>query len=175
MRLTTTGKTETFAMTAALQSSNEQSIALPAARLFGTVLGVVAICVLGWLAIATLGGLSGPVEKSGIAGAAVVGAVAMLSLVILAPWKSRPFSAWMTMWLAATVARLIITPLATFLLYSVTAFDATALTISVAASYLLVLLAEVIVLAGSLHHVVQPRPRIRASGDPAHRSARQGS
>ncbi len=44
--------------------------------------------------------------------------VALLGWFIVAPWKVRPAVDWITVWLAGTVIRLLLTPLASLAIYS---------------------------------------------------------
>src|SRR5262245_54395102 len=129
-------------MTAATSAHSEAVIALPSRLLFGSVMGVTALLAAGWLVISVVAGTVGAVTTAGVVGIALVAGISLLSVLIMAPWKSRPILTWMSIWMGGTVARLLVTPAVTFLLYSAVSLNATALTVSVAAAYLAVLLTE---------------------------------
>lgn len=123
------------------------AITLPSAMLL-TVVPLTALIVgLLWyiFVISTSGDVSNAV--AGPAGAGVVAIVALLSVLVMTPWKARPMDLWMTFWLAGTVVRLLITPLGAFLLYSATPLPANALALAVALAYLVTVLTESVVLA----------------------------
>ena len=61
--------------------------------------------------------------------------------------KRLMMSEWATMWLAATVLRLLLTPVAAYVLYSAAPLSLTPLMLSVGGTYLVVLLVEAAFLA----------------------------
>jgi len=124
---------------------------------------VVAVCsivpVLGGLAWAgiTLGlSYSSEIVVTGVLGAAIVLVVSLGALLVTSPWRKRPVSMQMTMWLAGTVIRLLATPIVGFLLYSAAPLDGTALTLSVGAVHLATLLTEAAVMSRLLGRAVAP-------------------
>jgi hypothetical protein len=134
-------------MKTAAHMPTEKKIALPTAVLLWTVCGSGALIGAGWTLGAAIGKWPTDVQFAGLAGGAIVAMVGGLGVLIMKPWKTRPIGDWMTMWLAATVLRVFLTPTLTFLLYSSARLNAFTLTLSVASAYLVVLLAEAFVLA----------------------------
>lgn len=126
----------------------EPRFAVSAGPLYGVVLGTAAIsmAVAAWAA-----GTWGGNAVSGAIGAAVAGAIALLAVAILRPSRERPASDWMTAWLAATVVRLLATPLAAGSLYFALPSPGRAFLLSVAGACLACLLAETLWLARSVH------------------------
>jgi len=137
----------------------EAALALPSRRLLIGVAIACAAVAAGWTVVALAGSLGGPVMVSGLAGTLAVGMVAMLGVLIMSPWKQRAVADWMTMWLAATVFRLIATPIVVYLVYSAasSAMAVKPLALSVAATYLLTLVAEAAILAS---HVRRSFPSV---------------
>ena len=131
-------------------SSNEPTFALPAGRLVVSVALAAAIVGCAWVAIAILLHQPGDVQWAGLAGAGVVLLVNVLGILAMAPWKARPASTWMTLWLAGTLVRMVAAPALTFLLYFSAPLNAMTLTLAVALAYLVVLLTETATIA---HHV----------------------
>lgn len=126
---------------------NESTFSLPGARLAWCVAGTSALVGSAWLAVTILMGQPADVQWAGLAGAGVVLVVSVLGILSLSPWKTRPASVWMTLWLAGTVVRMLAAPALTFVLYSALPLNAMALTLSVAATYLVVLLTETALIA----------------------------
>lgn len=137
-------------------TKSEVAIAMPTGVLVATVLATASGIGVIWVVVARLAGYGVPVQNSGLAGAAVVGLVGLVGTLVIGPWKPRPIAVWMTMWLAATVVRLFITPGLTFLLYSTASLNVTALTLSVAGTYLAVLLVEAVVMARHVSQIMDP-------------------
>ena len=135
------------AVTPKTRPHQELVLAWPGWRLIGTIAGVAALSASAWLAAPRLGPWDAEVAVAGVAGAVLVGALAIVVLLAVWPWKMRPMSTWMNLWLGGTVLRLLLIPAATYLLYSATSLSATALALSVALTYLLTLFAEAAVLA----------------------------
>ena len=102
-------------------------------------------------------------------GAAVSFATAMLGIAILRPSVERPASDWMTAWLAATVVRLLLTPLLAVSLYSALPLPGKPFLLAVAGTYLACLAAETAVLAravgNALSQAAPHRGNILPSGD----------
>ncbi len=134
-------------MTRTTVQGQEPSMSLPTALLVVTVGAAAVSSAAGWVAMAWAAGLGREVSVAGVAGAAVVAVVSLLGLGVMTPWKSRDVSGWMTMWLAATVVRLLLTPVSAYLLYSATSLRLTPFMLSVAVTYMVVLFCEAAVLA----------------------------
>lgn len=122
-------------------------ITLPTFSLLTLVPLASLIIGLTWYFITIWTGRDTSTAIAGPAGAGVVAVVAVISILVMTPWKSRPMDLWMTFWLAGTVVRLLVTPAGAFLLYSATPLPASALALSVALAYLVTVLTESIVLA----------------------------
>ena len=135
------------AVTPKTRPHQELVLAWPGWRLIGTIAGVAALSASAWLAAPRLGPWDAEVAVAGVAGAVLVGALAIVVLLAVWPWKMRPMSTWMNLWLGGTVLRLLLIPAATYLLYSATSLSATALALSVGLTYVLTLFAEAAVLA----------------------------
>ena len=134
------------------QSAGEQRIVLPMRTLLmlmAVATLVVCGCWAGTVAIAQLGSQS---FTSGMLGIGLVGVLSMAGVVLMTPWKPRIVADWMTMWLAATVFRVLVTPLAAFLLYSAASsvLAAKPLALAVASTYLVTLFVEAAVLSAHL-------------------------
>ncbi len=142
----TTGTPEA-AVTGKARLGEEPVIAWPGWRLIGTIAGAAALSAGAWLAAPQLGPWDSGVGVAGVAGAVLVGGLAIVVLLVVRPWKMRPLSAWMNFWIGGTVLRLLLVPAATYLLYSATSLSATPLALSVTLTYLLTLFAEAAVLA----------------------------
>ena len=135
------------AVTPKTRPHQELVLAWPGWRLIGTIAGVAALSASAWLAAPRLGPWDAEVAVAGVAGAVLVGALAIVALLAVWPWKMRPMSTWMNLWIGGTVLRLLLIPAATYLLYSATSLSATALALSVGLTYVLTLFAEAAVLA----------------------------
>ena len=125
----------------------EPMLALPSRTLFATVGGVSLLCGIGWAAVSLVLGQTTETVTSGVIGAAITAAVSLLAVLVMTPWKTRPMTAWMTMWLGGTVLRLLVTPALTWLVYSAASLSAKPLALSVAVTYVLTLLSEAAVLS----------------------------
>ena len=80
--------------------------------------------------------------------------VALASMLAIIPWRPRAVDAWVTLWMAGAVLRLLSTSLVAFLLYFATPLDGGALAASVVATYLAALGVESVVLSRHLHRVL---------------------
>jgi hypothetical protein len=124
--------------------SAEHVISLPM-RVPALMMAIGAALVAGgWSAAVALGPWGRHEFISGMTGVVVTAAVALLGLAVMTPWKPRPMADWMTMWLGGTLFRLLGTPTVLFLLYSAASppLAAKPLALSVALTYLVMLLAE---------------------------------
>lgn len=110
---------------------------------------VLSAAVAASVAAAGMAAAFGGEAGAAAMGAATAGAVALLGTAILRPAESRAASDWMTLWLAATVVRLLLTPLAALLLYSALSPPRVEFLLSVAGSYLACLAVETAILARS--------------------------
>jgi len=144
--------------------SAEPRFALPAGPFYLVVLGTAAAAaaVAAWAANHWAGD-----ALAGAFGAAVAGATALLGAAILRPSKVREASDWMTAWLAATVVRLLATPLAAGSLYFALPEPGRAFLLSVAGTYLACLLAETLWLARSVHDALSRAATSRGASTPA--------
>lgn len=154
---TMTKPAETAPSTPRSHSSAEVRIALPTRQLLGVVAAAALVMAGIWSAGAALGiGGGGDASFiSGLVGAGAVGVVAFAGVLIMTPWKRRAVPDWMTMWLAATVFRLLVTPVLVYLLYSAASaggewLAVKPLVLSVAATYFVTLLAEAAILASHM-------------------------
>ncbi len=155
--MTTTATTTTAPTTTPETASGEPFIALPTRRLLLAVCAAAAATALMWAVVATaigpIGQNPGPQIVEGAAGAAVVAVVGILGVLLIRPWKKRAMSSWTTMWLAATVMRLLLTPALAYLLYSAAPLSLTPLMLSVAVTYVIVQSSEAAALALHLKRV----------------------
>ncbi len=126
---------------------NEPTFSLPTSRMLVAICMAAAIVGSTWIAITALLGQPVSVQWAGLIGAGVVLLVSVLGVMAMGPWKTRPASMWMTLWLAGMLVRMFAAPALTFLLYSALPLNAMALTLSVAVAYLIVLLTETATLA----------------------------
>jgi hypothetical protein len=122
-------------------------IAWPTAHLLGTVTAVALVACLAWTIAVWLGPWGADVAVAGLTGVGIVAVLTAASLLMLQPWKTRPISTWLNLWLAGTVMRLLAVPAVTFVLYSAAPLSAGALILGVGLTYVLTLLAEAAVLA----------------------------
>ena len=137
-------------MTSQSAKREEPTIGLPTARLITTVMFATIIAAGGWYAAASLGRWGAETARTGLIGGTLVGVIVLAGVLIMTPWVTRPVSAWMTLWLAGTVMRMLMTPIAAWLLYSATprgSLAAEPLALSVALTYLATLFSEATVLA----------------------------
>ncbi|MCI0366075.1 MAG: hypothetical protein L0Y44_01980 [Phycisphaerales bacterium] len=131
-------------------------VKLPTGMLLGGVIGAVALVAGACWAIDLVWSMGGQAAISGLIGAASVGVVAVGGVLIMTPWKSRAMADCLTMWLGATVFRLLLTPVLVYLLYSAIspALAVKPLVLSVASSYFLALLAEAAILASHIRRLL---------------------
>jgi hypothetical protein len=132
-----------------VRAGDGSRVRLPAGRLVAWM-AFTAMVVAGlWSAAVTIRSLGPQVFATGMLGIAVVTVIAIAGVLVMTPWKPRPVVDWMTMWLAGTVFRMLVTPIAAFLLYSALshALAVKPLVLSVAATYLCTLLVEAAVVA----------------------------
>jgi hypothetical protein len=129
-----------------------QRIRLPVGALLGVVITAPALVAVACWIIDMTWSLGGQVANAGLAGAVGVGLVAIGGVLIMTPWKPRAMADWMTMWLGATVFRLLLTPVLVYLLYSAAspALAVKPLVLSVASTYFAALLAEAAILASHI-------------------------
>lgn len=131
-------------------SANEPTFTLPVGRLLSAIALAAGLSGSVWVAVTLLLRKPADVQWAGLVGAGVVLIVAVLGVLAMAPWRARPASTWMTLWLAGMVIRMLAAPALTFLLYFAAPLNAVALTLAVAVAYLIVLLTETATIA---HHV----------------------
>lgn len=121
----------------------------PRFRISATLLvGVVLVAAAGSAGIAyAIGNRLASAGGEAAAGSLVAASTALLGVLILRPSLERPASDWMTSWLAATVVRLLLTPLLALSLYSALSLPGKPFLLAVAGTYLVCLFAETAVLA----------------------------
>ncbi len=118
-------------------------------------IAVMLAMACGGMGVATLWGIFAPVWgyegwTVSLRAAAAVLPVALLGWVVVAPWKSRPAVDWITVWLAGTVVRLLLTPVASMAIYSLAPCDSrTQFLGAVGACYFATVLCEVGMIAVS--------------------------
>lgn len=141
----------------------EPRFSVPAGPLYAVSIGVavVAVLVSAWAA-----GHWADAAAAGALGAGVSGVTALAGILILRPGKSRPVSDWLTVWLAATVVRLLATPLLAGSLYSALPLPGRAFMLSVAGAYLACLLAETLWFARSVHDSLARTAASRGASTP---------
>jgi hypothetical protein len=135
----------------------EPVIALPAARLLAASAGIPLALGAAWAAIGAASGVAP--AMLGVWSGLLVASVMTVSIVILAPWTPRPLSLLSTLWLGATVARFILTPVLAWVLYSASSFGAAMLALAVGSIYLLALIGEVVVLAIAVRRAESTPPQ----------------
>lgn len=140
--------------------SREPVTALPTRRLVVTAVVAAALTALGWAGVTALTGRHAT-NTAGAAGAALVAAVSIGSLLLIRPWQPRAIGTWANLWMAALVCRLLLTPAVAYLLYSATQLSLTPLMLSVGVTYVVVQISEAAALAAHLNR------------KPAHVSSRQ--
>ncbi len=136
---------------AAAHNPAEPTIALPALRMAASVAGSAAGAFALWTIAALAAGER--VIAEGAAGTGVVLVVGLVGIAALRPWKARPVSTWTSLWLAGTIGRLIVTPLAAWLIYSAAPLALTPFLLAVGASYVIVQLSEAAAVALHLKRV----------------------
>ena len=132
--------------------AREPVTTLPAGRLVKTVVVATIAALAAWsLVVAATGRI--PTIVPAAAGATLVAAISILSLVVIQPWKPRAVGTWANLWLAALVGRLLLTPPLAYLLYSATPLSLTPLMLSVAATYVIVQISEAAALAAYIKRI----------------------
>ena len=140
----------------------EPVMAMPT-RLLLSAMVVTSLLVTGlWSAVVAIGPWGSVEFKSGLIGIGTTAAMAIVGLLVMTPWKQRPMGDWMTLWLAGTVFRLLGTPVVLYLLYSAASAAGSApavkpLALSVALTYLVMVLAEAGIIASHVRRLL-PSP-----------------
>ncbi len=130
------------------------AISLPTGMLIIAVLAACSLVSVIWTGIAWQAGWGNQVIISGPVGGAAVALTGILAILVMTPWRPRDMGMWMTMWMAATVLRLLLTPALTYLLYSATSLSGMALGLAIVTSYFLALMAEWVVLDRHINKVL---------------------
>ncbi len=141
-------------MTTRTLPTESPAIVLPTGMLITAVLAACSIVSVFWIGIAWQMGWDNQVIIAGPVGGAAVALTGILGVLIMTPWRPRDMGMWMTMWMAATVLRLLLTPALAYLLYSATSLSGTALGLAIVFSYFLALLAEWVVLDRHINKVL---------------------
>ena len=131
---------------------DEPVLRLPTRPLLAIGLAVPLLCgALAAAALLLIGRWGSDPAWGALAGGGVIAATAVLGTLVIGPWKERPIGIWMSLWMGGTIVRLVVAPGLTYLLYSATSLSPLALSLTVAFTYLITLLAEVYVLAGHMN------------------------
>ena len=127
----------------------EQVISMPTRKILTAMITAALVVAAVWGVAVAIGPWSRRDFVSGMVGIATTAVIGIVGLLIMSPWKSRAMGDWMTFWLASTVFRMLTTPVVLFLLYSAasSALAVKPLALSVALTYLVMLLAEAGILA----------------------------
>ncbi len=129
----------------------EPIMPLPARPMFAAAVAGGVTTVLLWLAGASLFESMQAGLPTALAGVGTVLAIYLATTAMLTPWKPRRMGDWMTFWLGVTVLRLMVTPVAAWVLYSAALRDVRTLGLAVALSYVLCLFLETGTLAWFLN------------------------
>ena len=164
------------AQAAAGSRAREPIMSLPMGVLLGAVIGGGAVSLALWWAGANILAPARATElwPTALGGIILCTIIYGLTLLAMMPWKQRPMGDWMTYWLGATVLRLMVTPLATFLLYSAAPGDLRTLGLSVALSYVICLFMETAALAWSVNQRLGSIDSTRAPRSEPDRGANYG-
>jgi len=112
------------------------------------MIGAAALFGCAWGVIAPRGGWIGwPLVLRVVP---VVLAIALLGWLAAMPWRPRPAVDWVTVWLGGTLARLLLTPLACFGLYSFFPCESAQFIAAAGGCCFAVVLAEVGMIAATL-------------------------
>ncbi len=130
-------------------ATTEPSIPLPTLRMLGTVIAAATGTGLLWTGLTFVVPAMSSTITEGVLGAGVVAFVSIVGVLVMRPSSPRPISSWVNTWLAATLLRLVLTPVLAYLLYSSTALGLVPLMLSVAVTYMTVQTSEAAAL--SLH------------------------
>lgn len=85
-------------------------------------------------------------DRAGIWGGVLVAICTAGGVLAITPWKPRPMTMWVAIWLGQTVVRMLVTPAAAYLLYSATSIRPMALAAAVGSCYLAAVVVEARVL-----------------------------
>lgn len=143
-------------------SMSERKVAMPTAVLMWAVVASALLVAGGWATAIAIGPWGMSDFSAGMAGIGIATAAAIAGVFVISPWKPRAMIDWMTMWLAATVFRLFVTPIAAYLLYSAasSALAAKPFWLAVAVTYLATLFVEAAVLARHVNAICDSSPAI---------------
>jgi hypothetical protein len=139
----------------------EPRLSLPtSALLWGVVVASLLVAGL-WSTAMAIGPWSSMDFTTGLLGIGIMMILAVAGVLVLSPWRQRAIADWMTMWLAATVFRLLVTPVFVYLIYSAASVSLPAkpLGLSVALTYLATLFIEAAIIA---RHVNAASDRLRS-------------
>ncbi len=143
-------------------SVSAAAFSLPTMKLVAGVVMASAAVAGGWMGLAAMGvfeawersaGGAGSAGEAGVAGTAVVLVMVLAGIAILMPWKRRESADWMLWWMGATVFRVLVTPIAAYLLYSApfAGWEARPFALAVGLAYLATLFTEAAILARSVN------------------------
>ncbi|MBT8484486.1 MAG: hypothetical protein KJO43_02835 [Phycisphaerae bacterium] len=133
-----------------------RKVTLPTGRLLAAAWIAAAVAGIGWAVVA---GTVGPGVDSAVAGllaAGVVAAASTISLLLLRPWRPKTLLLWPSLWVAASMGRMLIALSGTFLLYSATPYRSRSLWFAAVVAYLAVMVSETRVYASSMRRFAPP-------------------
>lgn len=107
---------------------------------------ITGMAILGWILVAPDLGASPWQSLSGLLGSVVSLLVMGIGLMVIRPWIPRHASELPTAWLATSVVRLLVVPVAAFLLYFAILPSAQQFVAGVVSAYVVFLAVEVLLL-----------------------------
>ena len=116
----------------------------------GLLLGWVVVLLMaigGWCLLAPELGMAPESSSAGLIGACLALVVMAVGLLVIQPWKPRHASDLPTAWLSTSVVRLLVVPVAAFLLYFAILPSAQPFVAGVVSAYVVFLAVEVLLLA----------------------------
>ena len=120
----------------------EPIAALPTGTMLAAACGgAITTAVLWGLALLVIPAAQGTLPTA-LAAIGLVLVIYIATTMMITPWKPRRMGDWMTFWLAATVVRLLVTPVAAWVLYSAALLEVRPFGLAVALCYVLCLFLE---------------------------------
>ena len=137
----------TMTMATTRIASDQPAVRLPTVRLVSAVVVAGALAAAGWWASAALLAGDQVEPRLAIAAWAVVAGCTVAGVLAIGPWKPRPVSRWITMWLAQTVLRMLLTPIVAFVVARAGAIDLMSLAVPLGITYLAAVVCEALVVS----------------------------
>ena len=148
-----------------MTTAAEQPITLPTVRLLGAAWLACAVVGGGWMGVAVLLGHGVKIGQYGLLGAAAVAVAALLSVLVLKPWKPRELVRWPSAWMLGSAVRFAAAFGAGYLLYSSPLIEADKVFwVALGASYVAAMVVETKIYAGEMKAFGPDR--VAASGTP---------